>query len=390
MLQCVLAACSISARSFSHHCFSYRQLGPVSQYMINEYCDNLKDTFAQAVQYGILAQEDAQCFSVQASIESGFFILAGGAVILALVNTFVTKAVFQYFRDSDLVQSKRMTADGNVSDSGLTNADSDEGDEAAVADAGFTARIQPVPVLFTDTFRWLLRADISLPSSNRALFGSPGNELWDLPEAKAVSFDGYNDAIIEGEYFSDDDTVEKKANIYSRKSISTKHRYPPAATAQRRLTFDDETSGSGTSGTDSRQSFSGPIAKGNLKDDSSATYATPPGAQSRVRSQHSIRSSLPNKASTRSLDPSVDYDRSVDSTIGSRPFPQPATTPTEQAPRFLERNADHRSLQSSVRTPSNSARESRSEYVEETVDGDEMFEEFSLYEDETISHYEDD
>jgi hypothetical protein len=44
------------------------QLGPVSEFMINSYCDGLTSTFATLVYYGILDPEDAQCFQVQAKI----------------------------------------------------------------------------------------------------------------------------------------------------------------------------------------------------------------------------------------------------------------------------------------------------------------------------------
>jgi hypothetical protein len=124
------------------------QLGPISEFMINSYCDSLKDTFAQLVYYGLLDEEDAQCFSVRSSIEGGSYILAGGAVLLALVNTFVTKAVFQYFRDQ--VDSNEEDIDAAI----LEDAEPDTVDK----------NIRPVPVLFTDTFRWLLRRVDSIQS----------------------------------------------------------------------------------------------------------------------------------------------------------------------------------------------------------------------------------
>jgi hypothetical protein len=46
------------------------QSGPVSEVVINSYCDSLCNTFSTLVYIGILAEQDAQCFRVQASIES--------------------------------------------------------------------------------------------------------------------------------------------------------------------------------------------------------------------------------------------------------------------------------------------------------------------------------
>lgn len=39
-------------------------LGPVSDFMINAYCKNLEDTFTQMVYFGVLKEENAQCFGV--------------------------------------------------------------------------------------------------------------------------------------------------------------------------------------------------------------------------------------------------------------------------------------------------------------------------------------
>jgi len=133
------------------------QLGPVSQFMVNSYCDSLKDTFAQLVYYGILKEEDAQCFSVQSSIEDGSFILAAGAVLLALLNTVVNKAIVQYFRD-------------NNNRKGMLNDDEEKVIESEIVNQSIDRIIHPVPVLFSDTFRWLLVRSSDFVSSSRALF----------------------------------------------------------------------------------------------------------------------------------------------------------------------------------------------------------------------------
>lgn len=82
------------------------QLGPISQFMVNSYCGSLGGFFSQMVYFGILKAEDAQCFSVQSSMEEGAYVLAAGAVLLALLNTFVTKAVTQYFRDKSELEKQ--------------------------------------------------------------------------------------------------------------------------------------------------------------------------------------------------------------------------------------------------------------------------------------------
>jgi Paraquat-inducible protein A len=77
------------------------QLGPMSEFMINAYCGSLDSTFDLLVYYGILKENDAQCFRVDATLESAAYLLAAGALLLALLNTYVGNASKQYFRDVD-------------------------------------------------------------------------------------------------------------------------------------------------------------------------------------------------------------------------------------------------------------------------------------------------
>jgi hypothetical protein len=115
--------------------------------MLNDYCGNLKGTFSQLVYYGILDESDAQCFRVESVLEIGSYILAAAAILLGLLNSFVMKAVLQYFRDMD-AQDERQT--------GLD-------DEEPIEISKALEEIHPVSVLFTDTFRWfLLREDTML------------------------------------------------------------------------------------------------------------------------------------------------------------------------------------------------------------------------------------
>jgi len=117
------------------------QIGPISEFMINSYCDGLDDTFATLVYYGILKKDDAQCFKVAASVESGTYVLAVGAMMLALFSTFVVKAVFQHKVDQKSTQT-RVQENPKLTDE----------DEVAST----IKKIHPIPVMFTDQFRWLL------------------------------------------------------------------------------------------------------------------------------------------------------------------------------------------------------------------------------------------
>jgi len=125
------------------------QLGPISSFMVNEYCDSLDGFFSELVFYGLLKTEDAQCFSVKSVIEEGFFILAVGSILLALINAFVSKATSQYCRDQD--EPNRMN---EIQEHNSTLESAEAGQEANANDSEST--IHPPPVLFTDVFRWLL------------------------------------------------------------------------------------------------------------------------------------------------------------------------------------------------------------------------------------------
>jgi hypothetical protein len=115
--------------------------------MLNDYCGNLKGTFSQLVYYGILDESDAQCFRVESVLEIGSYILAAAAILLGLLNSFVMKAVLQYFRDMDAQDERRAGLD----------------DEEPIEISKALEEIHPVSVLFTDTFRWfLLREDTML------------------------------------------------------------------------------------------------------------------------------------------------------------------------------------------------------------------------------------
>ena len=157
------------------------QLGPVSEFMINSYCDGLSGTFALLAYYGILDPMDAQCFRVQAGIEDATYIMVAAAIILALMTTFVTKAVKQYERDNSTVAEIL----GEVPKlSGVVDYNDLEVDAARRS-------ITPPPVLFSDSFRWFLcREDSHVPQ--RALLG--------LDEEAKLGVDGsFADAARAGE-----------------------------------------------------------------------------------------------------------------------------------------------------------------------------------------------
>jgi len=87
------------------------QLGGVSEYMINAYCDPLKSTFTSLSYYGILSQDDAQCFRVDATVASASWILVAASLILCILNHFIVGASCQKAQDGDIPAERRLHTD---------------------------------------------------------------------------------------------------------------------------------------------------------------------------------------------------------------------------------------------------------------------------------------
>ena len=87
------------------------QLGGVSEYMINAYCEPLKDTFTSLAYYGVLAESDAQCFRVDANVEAASWILVAASLILCIVGHFVVGATWQKEQDDNIPADRRLHSD---------------------------------------------------------------------------------------------------------------------------------------------------------------------------------------------------------------------------------------------------------------------------------------
>jgi hypothetical protein len=311
------------------------------------------------VYYGILKEEDAQCFSVQSSIEGGSFLLAAGAVLLALLNTFVIKAVLQYFRDMDEVE-KRDVEDEEKSRMSLDTSNTEVEDEA---DGGFSARIHPVPVLFTDTFRWMLRQENRLPSSSRAIFGNSTNNQWGLPEATVIPCDDSIDGItIEGQYVTEGDVVDSKRGSPSSASRTTAHS-GFSGKEGRRLTYDEDEKGS------ERRSFTDDslVERRSFKSDKNSIKRSPGEEQDSVSKSFKDEPSVSAGSVARSSAASM--ARSTATSVNSpTEFYEEEMTIDDGQTEYEEVEEEEYN-----ETATNDA---QSEYVEETVD--EEFEEYTV------------
>jgi len=75
------------------------QLGPISEYMVNDYCDALDGFFLNAVSYGILNNLDGQCFRAEGSVNNGGWFLSISAIALAIITQTVNRAAMQQVQE---------------------------------------------------------------------------------------------------------------------------------------------------------------------------------------------------------------------------------------------------------------------------------------------------
>jgi hypothetical protein len=122
------------------------QAGQISSLIVKQFCADLNSTFATLEYYGILAKEDATCFSQEARVMGGFYLLVLGAVVLAILETFVITATLHWQRDATPDARSAMVDDSETAQSSTDAHDMDQVIE----------KIRPPPILFTDRFHFLL------------------------------------------------------------------------------------------------------------------------------------------------------------------------------------------------------------------------------------------
>jgi len=134
------------------------QLGGVSEFMLNNYCGELKDTFTNLAYFGIIDDDDAQCFKVDASVEAASWVLVAASIVLCVVNHFIIGASKQKTQDDNTPTEQRLHTDRwiqinkNDDQESTTRGASNETDEdsSEVAD-----NVSPITPRFTDYYRFL-------------------------------------------------------------------------------------------------------------------------------------------------------------------------------------------------------------------------------------------
>uniref|UniRef100_A0A7S1YM47 Uncharacterized protein n=1 Tax=Grammatophora oceanica TaxID=210454 RepID=A0A7S1YM47_9STRA len=177
------------------------QFASVSEFFLNQYCEALDDILATLAFYGILKQDDAQCFQVIATIKTGTYLLIGAAFLLNLFNTFVMKAVLQREREADQLEQEQVMMEKLLGDEvdGLVSSTERLVQETTLEAA--IAQIEPVPALFTDSFRWLLVTDWSQTAHQQKMVYADNSALPPLPPPVPMVIAG-DDEVMSNEMMS--------------------------------------------------------------------------------------------------------------------------------------------------------------------------------------------
>jgi len=144
------------------------QLGGVSEYMINEYCEALDSTFNSLAYYGLLKEDDAQCFRINVGVKTGTWLLVAASVVLYVLGKFISGATSQkklddetpserrFYSDrwmtskqSDLTADQDLTVGMDVSQS-MSTDNKEDSSEAKIS-------ISPITPRFTDYFSFAVK-----------------------------------------------------------------------------------------------------------------------------------------------------------------------------------------------------------------------------------------
>jgi hypothetical protein len=143
------------------------QLGGVSEYMINAYCESLENLFNTLSFYGILKESDAQCFRVNASVETATYLLVAASIMLGIATHFVMSASLQREQDINTPFERRLHSDRWLAQKQTMSLDEDEDDQANSNNEVVT--IAPIAPRFTDLYPFATRQENRDDSNNLVL-----------------------------------------------------------------------------------------------------------------------------------------------------------------------------------------------------------------------------
>jgi len=155
--------------------------------MINPYCSPLHGLFAELSYYGLLKAEDTQCLRADVAVEPSFYVLFCATLLLSLLNSFVTKANAHYLHDKEWEEADVANTRIPSASPGINRLD-DLSDYEAHSSREGDRTIRPVPVLFSDRFRWFLLREDTHSSTDGSFDERMGRQVEtpDEPEFQVV------------------------------------------------------------------------------------------------------------------------------------------------------------------------------------------------------------
>lgn len=112
------------------------QLGPLSEFMINDYCGSLTGILTSLTYYDFIDGADAQCFQVEATVQIATWLLLVGAIVSSFLNHFIGKAEQHFEHDMDRIDDNNRREE---------KSEDDEDETIVLPEAKFT-----------DFYRWVL------------------------------------------------------------------------------------------------------------------------------------------------------------------------------------------------------------------------------------------
>jgi len=99
------------------------QLGEVSTFMVNDYCNTLENIFDFAVQYNFLDVANAQCFYVNPELDSGFYVLLLACCLLFMMTLGITKITAAVISERKEKYITALAASSNCDDNSQISVD---------------------------------------------------------------------------------------------------------------------------------------------------------------------------------------------------------------------------------------------------------------------------
>ena len=78
------------------------QVGPISEHLIGELCDDLFPTLEELFKLGLIEEKDMTCLYISGEIENAMFVLCGAAFLLNCLSTGVTQAAERAIEEREM------------------------------------------------------------------------------------------------------------------------------------------------------------------------------------------------------------------------------------------------------------------------------------------------